>query len=122
MSFMPGTEKSSVRPAPNTQGIRFGFPPGYEIKRPKITKTDRSSGTLLRARKLLFPEPFFMLRNSASGPEIGLPGRILAKLLPEKHRNRPSVQIERGRGRDLSQAPPEPGWAGKRPKIGDFRA
>ncbi len=31
-----------------------------------------------------------MLRNSASGPEIGLPGRILAGLLPGNHRNRPS--------------------------------
>jgi hypothetical protein len=27
-----------------------------------------------------------MLRNSASGPEIGLPGRILAGLLPGRHR------------------------------------
>ena len=30
-----------------------------------------------------------MLRNSASGPEIGLPGRILARLLPGKNRSRP---------------------------------
>ncbi len=29
---------------------------------------------------------YFMLRNSASGPELGLPGRILAGLLPGKHR------------------------------------
>ncbi len=33
---------------------------------------------------------YSMLRNSASGPEIGLPGRILAGLLPGKNRNRPS--------------------------------
>jgi hypothetical protein len=33
---------------------------------------------------------YFMLRNNASGPEIGLPGRILAGLLPGKHRSRPS--------------------------------
>ncbi len=33
---------------------------------------------------------YFMLRNSASGPEIGLPGRILAGLLPRKYQNRPS--------------------------------
>jgi hypothetical protein len=31
-----------------------------------------------------------MLRNSVSGPEIGLPGRILAGLLPGEHRHRPS--------------------------------
>ena len=32
---------------------------------------------------------YSMVRNSASGPEIGLPGRILAGLLPGKHQNRP---------------------------------
>ncbi len=32
---------------------------------------------------------YSMLRNSASGAEIGLPGRILAGLLPGKNRNRP---------------------------------
>ncbi len=31
------------------------------------------------------PLPYSVLRNSASGPEIGLPGRILAGLLPGKH-------------------------------------
>ena len=29
------------------------------------------------------------VRNNVSGPEIGLPGRILAGLLPGKHRNGP---------------------------------
>ncbi len=38
-----------------------------------------------------------MLRNSASGPEIGLPGRILAGLLTGKHRNRPSGRPKAGR-------------------------
>ncbi len=33
---------------------------------------------------------YSMLRNSASGPEIGLPGRLLAGLLPGNHQNRPS--------------------------------
>ena len=33
---------------------------------------------------------YSMLRDSASGLEIGLPGRILAGLLPGKYRNRPS--------------------------------
>ncbi len=32
---------------------------------------------------------YSMLRNRTSGKEIGLPGRILAGLLPGKHRNRP---------------------------------
>ncbi len=31
-----------------------------------------------------------MLRNTASGPEMSLPGRIVAGLLPGEHRNRPS--------------------------------
>ncbi len=31
-----------------------------------------------------------------------------------------SMQIERGPGRGISQAPPGLGWAGKRPKICDF--
>ncbi len=36
----------------------------------------------------LFVVPiYFMLRHSASGPEIGLPCRILARLLPGKRRN-----------------------------------
>ncbi len=33
---------------------------------------------------------YSMLCNSASGPEIRLPGQILAGLLPGKHPNRPS--------------------------------
>jgi hypothetical protein len=36
-----------------------------------------------------------MLRNSASEPEISLPGRILAGLLPGKNRNRPSGRPKR---------------------------
>ncbi len=32
------------------------------------------------------------------------------------------MQIERGPGRGLSQASPGPGWAGKLPKINDFRS
>jgi hypothetical protein len=32
------------------------------------------------------------------------------------------AQLERGPGRGLSQAPPGPGWAGKRPKIDDVRS
>ncbi len=32
------------------------------------------------------------------------------------------MQIEQGPGRGLSQAPPGPGWAGKRTKIDDFRS
>jgi hypothetical protein len=33
---------------------------------------------------------YSMLRNNASGPEIGLPGQILAGLLPGIHRHGPS--------------------------------
>ncbi len=39
-----------------------------------------------------------MLRTTGSGLEIGLPGRIVAGLLPGKHRNRPS-------GRPISCVP-----------------
>ncbi len=47
------------------------------------------------------PEPratlYFLLRNNASGPEISLPGRILAALPSGKHRNRPSGRPKAGR-------------------------
>ncbi len=46
-----------------------------------------------------------MLRNSASGPEIGLLGRILAGLLPGKHRNRPSGRPKAGRRADFGVFP-----------------
>ena len=48
---------------------------------------------------------YSMLRNNASGPEIGLPGRILAGLLPEKHRNRPSGRPSAGRRADFGAFP-----------------
>ena len=38
-----------------------------------------------------------MVRNGASGPEIGLSGRIVAGLLPEKHENRSSGRPKAGR-------------------------
>ena len=44
---------------------------------------------------------YSLLRNNASGPEIGLPGRILAGLLPGRHRNRPSGRPSAGRRADL---------------------
>ncbi len=54
-----------------------------------------------------------MLRNNASGPEIGLPGRILAGLLPGKHRNRPSRRPSAGRRANLGALP-----VAVRPKSG----
>ncbi len=54
-----------------------------------------------------------MLRNSASGPEIGLPGRILARLLPGKHRNRSSGPPKTGRVADFGSFP-----VAVRPKSG----
>ncbi len=42
-----------------------------------------------------------MLHSGASGPEIGLPGRILAGLLPGKHLNRPSSPPKAGRRADF---------------------
>ncbi len=48
---------------------------------------------------------YFMLRNSASGPELGLPGRIFAALLPGKHRNRSSGRPSAGRRADFGAFP-----------------
>ncbi len=53
-----------------------------------------------------------MLHNSASGPEIGIAGRILAGLLPGKNRNRPSGR--RSAGRRANFVLP----AGVRPAVG----
>jgi hypothetical protein len=50
------------------------------------------------------PDPgviYWMLRNSASRPEIDLAGRILAGPLPGKYRNRPSDRPKAGRMADL---------------------
>ena len=42
-----------------------------------------------------------MLCNNASGPEIGLPGQILAGLLPGRHPNRPPGRPKVGRRADF---------------------
>jgi hypothetical protein len=47
---------------------------------------------------------YSMLHN-ASGPEIGLPGRILAGLQPGKHRNRTSGRPKAGRRADFGSFP-----------------
>ncbi len=44
---------------------------------------------------------YSMLRNSASGPEIGCLGRILAGPLPGKHRHRPSGRPAAGQSGDF---------------------
>ncbi len=49
---------------------------------------------------------YSMFRNNASGPEIGLPGRILARLLPGKHRNQPSGRPKACRRADLGASSP----------------
>ena len=46
-----------------------------------------------------------MLRNNASGPEIGLPGWILAGLLAGRHRSRPSSRPKAGRRADFGSFP-----------------
>ncbi len=48
---------------------------------------------------------YSMLRNSASGPGIGLPGQILAGLLPGKHRKRHSGRPTAGRRADFGAFP-----------------
>ncbi len=55
---------------------------------------------------------YSMLRNSASRPKIGLPGRILAGLLPGRHRNRPG-RPKAGRRADFGSFP-----VAVRPKSG----
>jgi hypothetical protein len=47
--------------------------------------------------------------KTPSGFEISLPGRILARLTPEKQRNRSSMHLGQGRSRGLSQALPGAG-------------
>ncbi len=42
-----------------------------------------------------------MSRNRTSGPEIGVPGRILAGLPPEKNLQRPSGRPKAGRRADF---------------------
>ncbi len=54
-----------------------------------------------------------MLRNNASGQEIGLPGRILTGLLPGKNPNRPSGRPKAGRRDDFRAFP-----VAVRPKSG----
>ncbi len=56
---------------------------------------------------------YSMLRNGASGPLIGLPGRILAGLLPIKYRTRPSGRLSAGRRSDFGAFP-----VADRPKTG----
>ena len=56
---------------------------------------------------------YSMFHNSASGPEIGLPSRILAGLLPGKHRNGPSGRPPAGRRDDFGSVP-----VAVRPKSG----
>jgi hypothetical protein len=51
------------------------------------------------------PKLYSMLRNSASGPEIKLPGRILDGRLPGKNRNRPSGRPKAGRRGDFGVFP-----------------
>ncbi len=48
-----------------------------------------------------------ILHANASGPAIGLPGRILGGLLPGRHRNRPSGRPKAGRRADFSAFRPE---------------
>ncbi len=48
---------------------------------------------------------YSMFRNNASGPEIGLPGRILAGLLPGEHRNQFSDWPKAGRRADFVDFP-----------------
>ncbi len=46
-----------------------------------------------------------MLHKSASGPQMGLPGRILAGLLPGKNRNRSSGRPKAGKRANLGAFP-----------------
>ncbi len=58
-------------------------------------------------RLLFFVFSFFlsMLRNNASGPDIGLPGRSLAGLLPGRHHIRPFGRPSAGRRADFGAFP-----------------
>ncbi len=49
----------------------------------------------------VYPDPDTMLRNTASGPEFGLPGQISAGFQSEKLQNRPSGRPKAGRMADF---------------------
>jgi hypothetical protein len=59
------------------------------------------------------PKKYSMLHNIASGPEIGLPGRILSGMLPGMHRHRSSDRPSACRRADFGAFP-----VAVRPKSG----
>ncbi len=74
-----------------------GHPTRAQTLKPMEThqKAQRTSEKHRQRQKLRDPSPTYsMLHNNASGPSIGLPGRIWAGLLPGKHRNRLSGRLE----------------------------
>ena len=63
-----------------------------------------------------------MLRNSASGPDIELPGRISAGFKSGKPRHRPSGRLKAGRRTDFEVFRPEgPYFRPEGPEMKDFR-
>ncbi len=77
-------------PSPGTSGTPGGPRTKLKIVR-KHSQVHKLTGSIFN---------YSMLRNTASGPEIGLPGRILAGLQLGNHRNQPS-----GRRTDLGAFP-----------------
>ncbi len=97
-----------------------GFPETPGPARPQKRTPKNSGQTAFRypaqvhdARPPQVSGIYSMLRNSASGSEIGLLGRILAGLLPGKHQNRPSGRPKASRSTDFGAFP-----AAVRPKSG----
>ncbi len=78
-----------AKPVPNCLGLGAeqsgtGDGPVSSVFGPKAGPTPSKTGPVIKggAGKV---KGYSMLRNSGSGPEIGLPGRILAGPLPGNH-------------------------------------
>ncbi len=81
-------------------GKRHGLPACANYRR---ARSSESIG--LAAMDVTKPYKYSMSRNNGSGPEIGLPGRILAGLVPGKHRHRPSGRPSAGQRTGFSVFP-----------------
>jgi hypothetical protein len=109
----PVSSKNNVAGRPGgpreAPGGRFGAPRGSQDSRNHRrglgAEFGRRAAENLQKQSGCLSATYPMLRNSASGPEFGLPGRILAGLLQGKHRNRPSGRPAAGRRAHFSTFP-----------------
>ncbi len=106
-SWDPGIPGTQLCPRPAGPGVHLGT----RERQRRLANTNREWHSDKET------QIYSMLRNSASGPETGLPGRILAGLLPGKHRHRPSGRPE-GLFRCVPGSSPAEIWPGRPPISG----